>query len=164
MSPATNLDELRRKRRRNGTQYIELSDDLTVGVNIVGLEMLIAQGKIPNPLLKLAMELNKKAGVGLEADEILQSIQFMDALCGAVIVDPPWSSVEEAGEGAAPEGKLCLADLSDDERNCVFKLVYGGFEEYEKFRSGQRSDTVVQDSSSVRETSDEPVVLVTTGS
>ena len=164
MSPATDLAELRRKRKRLGVQYLELSDDLTVGVNIVGLEMLIAQGKIPNPLLKLAMDLNRKAGEGLEASEILQSIQFMDVLCSAVIVDPPWCRVEDAGDGAVPEGKLCLADLSDDERNCIFKLVYGGIEDYEKFRSERRSDIDVSNGSSVREAAEQPVVMVTTGS
>jgi hypothetical protein len=163
MAQATDLVELRRKRKRNGTQYLELSDDLTVGVNIVGLETLIAQGKIPNPLLKMAMDLNRKSGTELEAAEILQSIQFMDTLCGAIIVDPPWCQISEAGEGAVPEGKLCLADLSDDERNCIFRLVYGGIESYETFRAERRSDIDAPNGGGVRAETNELVGAIPTG-
>jgi hypothetical protein len=143
MSKVTNLAELRAKRNRVGVTTLDLSDELTVQIAVTDLETLMAQGRIPNPLLSTALNIHKrvqKEGDDLDPKTLIDSLEFMDALCGAVIIDPPWCYIKDAGAGAIPEGHLCLADLTDLERAAVFRLVYGGLEDFETFRAEQRAN------------------------
>jgi hypothetical protein len=141
---------LRQKRKRGGVHVVHLSDELTVKVTLVDIVTLIAQKRIPNQLLRAAMNLQNEGMTGMTPEKLTESLEFMDALCATIIKEPKWCRIEEAGEDAAPDDMLCLADLSQEERDAVFSLVYGGLEGLEKFRTERRSAAAARASEGVQ--------------
>lgn len=149
---ATNLVELRERRgAQEEPTYVDLSDNLTVGVRVRSMEALIALDAIPNNLMNVALSMGRKKPEERTTEDFRQTVELQDLICSLVIVDPPYATLPEVrqNDGQPPEGKLYLGYLTTEEINAVFSLVYQGLEAWESFREELRRSTADADGGEV---------------
>lgn len=91
---------------------------------------LIAQGKIPNPLLHTASQLFSKGGGGVDStdpEQLKQLTEIFYIFCEASLVEPTYQQIKEAG-----------LELTDEQLMFVFNYAQKGNKALEKFRSDKK--------------------------
>lgn len=145
-SRITSMDEVRNK----ACQIVPLpgwepGDTFNAKLRRASLLSLVQQGVVPNQLLPLVYKIINEKGTfnplsDSNPEEFMQFLEMLNAICKAVLVDPPY---EEVGEY-----------LTDVQRTAIFLYAQQGVRALESFRK-QQGDAVasVGDSQGVRRSS-----------
>src|SRR5678816_2168205 len=138
---ATPLSDIANARGRRELLYVDLDNDLIVGVRLRNLEALLALGLIPDPLMNAAMRFGKRVEANPEdVSGILDGIEAQDVICANTIMEPPYASLDEVRRngGDSVPGKLDFTLLTSNQIRSLIMLVMHGLDAWESFRDEQR--------------------------
>ena len=124
----TKIEEIR---KYGGAQEVELSgwngDTVTMMLRRPSLYQMAAAGQIPNPLLSVAESLFMASGSGIMKADFLDTAKMMDTLARAVLVEPTYDELAEAGVA-----------LTDMQYNEIYAFVLRGPAGLARFRKAVR--------------------------
>lgn len=130
----TTLSELEKYAGGAVVQLPDFADGMPLYVRMRRPSMLdmIAAGKIPNPLVDVAMKLFVRGGKGVPTDDagqIKNLIELFHLFCEVCFVEPTYQQIKEAG-----------LELNDEQLVSVSNFVQGGTKALERFRRQSESN------------------------
>ena len=140
------------RQARGGPQLVPLiAGQPDVLIDVSGIADLMVRGRIGNPLLQAVlasqqqMATERETGTAPEPgsdafwDRHRQTLEWQDALLAAIVLDPPWCPMPDLpADGTRPPGRLCIYDLTPEERRMGADLVFTGVDGLETFRAERR--------------------------
>ena len=142
---ATTLEQLQEYAKGNLVRLPDLAPGMPLVVYMRRPSMLdlIAQGKIPNPLLHTAAQIFSKGGRGVDSadpQQLQELTKILHVFCEVSFVSPTYKQIKEAG-----------LTLTDEQLMFVFNYVQRGTKALEKFRSKPQGPQCNGDGAEVQE-------------
>jgi hypothetical protein len=78
-------------------------------------------------------------------------VRWQDSILSAVIVAPPWCPIDEVPPDLRPPGKLCIFDLTGEQRRQAVDFVFRGAEALRSFRAQSAGAAAAQHGAGVRD-------------
>ena len=127
MSEVLNIEELRAKSVQELTipGFID-GETITVKVQKPRLMVMMAQGKIPNPLMGAVTKLMKGQGNAKDAD-MSEMAKVFEFYCKTCMVEPKYDDIADI--------------ITDDQMMFIFNWAMGGVQGLESFRPNQENGT-----------------------
>lgn len=121
----------------NRTQ-LELPSGNVMTVKRVGIETLLANGKVPNGLLAIMQNAmnGKKTALNMDnvsAEQVGEMFTLFDNVCLDVCIDPKVHPVPE-DEADRDEDELYIDDVDQVDKSFIFNWTVGGSSDLAKFR------------------------------
>lgn len=126
MSNVINIEELRAKAVQDLTiPGFTDGETITIRVQKPRLMAMMAQGKIPNPLMGTIQEMMRgNAAVAQEAD-LAEMAKVFEFYCKTCMVEPTYDEMADI--------------ITDDQIMSIFDWAVGGVQELEPFRADQKN-------------------------
>lgn len=67
-------------------------------------------------------------------EDARQKTLWQDDILASIIIDPPWCRMDDLPPGGTPEGKLCIFDLTPEQRRLACDMAFSGVSALESFR------------------------------
>lgn len=129
--------------KQASAEPIELPSGNYMRVRRIGMQTLMATGKMPNALMNIVRSAVDK-GTGMDgvdmADvvgdekQLAEMMKFMDDLCCMVSVDPKVHPIPK-NEADRDDETLYADEVDMDDKSFLFQLVTGGTTDLEQFRA-----------------------------
>lgn len=134
------------KRRAAGVT-LTLPSGLAVRAKRVDLQVMLAQGTIPNPLIEVVSEalergqqMDPKELVGdkVNLDKVAEMYELVNSVVVASVVEPRISSVPEDPEDR-DDDQLYVDEVEDEDKMFIFQWAGGGTDDVATFREEARA-------------------------